>query len=175
MNHKLLIFGVVAMMVLTSCNNQQKIENWEPALFESVGAPFLKRPTRFIEFHGPYADGENNDGVFFSFETKNHKQSFNYLEQCVKGVLKYADAIYDLSGNGRDRSKFTIDYLQQYAVDKKNVRINGSQWAGAYHYDLIFSKDGKYFEFSGGVGVYNSHERADCSIGFYPLSHLSAL
>ena len=27
-----------------------------------------------------------------------------------------------LSGNGRDRSKFTIDYLQQYAVDKKNMR-----------------------------------------------------
>lgn len=70
MKHKLLIFGVVAMIVLASCNNQQKIENWDPVLFESVGAPFLKQPARFIEFNGPYTDGENNDGIVFSFETK---------------------------------------------------------------------------------------------------------
>lgn len=158
--------------IFTACSNGKKIEGWNTSLFESVGAPFLKQPKNYLEFRGPYADGKNNDGVFFSIKTKNHKQSFDYLEQCVKGVLKYADAVYDLSGNGRDRSKFTIDYLQQYAVDKKNVRMKGSQWAGAYHYDLIFSKDGKYFEFTGGVEVYNSHERADCQIGFYPLSHL---
>lgn len=126
--------------IFTACSNGKKIEGWNTSLFESVGAPFLKQPKNYLEFRGPYADGKNNDGVFFSIETKNHKQSFDYLEQCVKGVLKYADAVYDLSGNGRDRSKFTIDYLQQYAVDKKNVRMKGSQWAGAYHYDLIFPK-----------------------------------
>lgn len=83
MKHKLLIFEVVAMIVLASCNNQQKIENWESVRFKSVGAQFLKLPARFIEFNGPYADGEKHD--------QNHK----YLELCIKGLVKYADNVHE--------------------------------------------------------------------------------
>lgn len=86
MRTKVLMLALLAMSVLTSCSNTQKIENWEPVLFESVGAPFLKPPTQFIEFQGPYADGENNDGIFFAFETKNHKQSRKYLEKSIKDL-----------------------------------------------------------------------------------------
>lgn len=175
MKHKLLIFGVVAMIVLASCNNQQKIENWEPVLFESVGAPFLKQPARFIEFNGPYADGENNDGIGFSFETKNHDQSRKYLEQCIKDLVKYADNVYDLSEYHHSDSKLTLEKLQEYAVKKSDIRLKGSQWGGAYSCSVAYSKNGKYFKFTGGYQVYNVHERATCMVGFFPLSHLSAL
>lgn len=172
MRTKLLMLALLAMSVLTSCNNTQKIENWEPVLFESVGAPFLKPPTQFIEFQGPYADGENNDGIFFTFETKNHKQSRKYLEKSIKDLVKYADNVYDLSEYTRSDSELTLEKLQEYAIDKDAIQLKGSQWGGAYHCRIGYSKDGKYFKFSGGYQVYNNHARANCTIGIYPLSHL---
>ena len=172
MKHKFFILGAVAMIVLVSCNNRQKIENWEPALFESVGAPFLRPPTNLIEFQGPYADGENNDGIFFTFETKNHKQSRKYLEKTIKDLVKYADNIYDLSEYTRSDSKLTLGKLQEYAIDKDEIQLKGSQWGGAYYCRIGYSKDGKYFKFTGGYQVYNNHAEANCTIGIYPLSHL---
>lgn len=175
MKHSLLILATAALAVLSSCGNRPKIENWEPLLFESVGAPFLKQPAHFIEFHGPYADGENDEGISFSFETKNHAQSRKYVEQCIKAIEKYADKIYDVSEYTRSTSKLTLEKLQEYAVRKGDIKLKGSQWGGGYSCDVIYSKDGRYFKFTGGYGVYNNHERATCMVGFFPLPHLSAL
>ena len=168
----LIALAAAAVSVLTACRSEKEIPGWNETGWEEFGAPYLKQPQRFLKFSGIYPDGADDNGRFFTFETENHKQSFDYLEQCVKGVLKYADAVYDVSDYHRSRSELTIEKLQQYAVDKKYVRKSGSQWAGAYRYDLIFSKNGKYFEFKGGVEVYNVHDRADCVIGFYPLVDL---
>ena len=162
-------------VIFTACSNGKKIEGWNTSLFESVGAPFLKQPAHFIEFNGPYADGENNEGVGFSFETENHAQSRKYVEQCIKAIEKYADNVYDLSEYHRSDSKLTLEKLQEYAVKKSDIRLKGSQWGGAYSCSVAYSKNGKYFRFTGGYQVYNVHERATCMVGFFPLSHLSAL
>nr|DAE30292.1 MAG TPA: protein of unknown function (DUF4969) [virus sp. ct5rm7] len=167
-----IVFALLTLLVLTACDSGKRIEGWDTAQWEQLGAPFLKQPKHFLKFSGIYPDGADGNGRIFTFETENHKQSFDYLERCVKRLLKYADAVYDVSDYRRSRSELTIEKLQQYAVDKKYVKMAGSQWAGAYHYDLIFSKDGRYFEFRGGVEVYNVHDRADCVVGFYPLAHL---
>ena len=56
-------------VILSACSNGKKIEGWNTSLFESVG-PFLKQPKNYLEFHGPYADGKDNEGVFFLSKLK---------------------------------------------------------------------------------------------------------
>ncbi len=171
MKMKSLVFGLIATVALTvSCSNGQKIETWDPVLFEYVGAPFLTQPTKFIEFSGPFADGKNNDGIVFFFETENHDQSRKYVEKCIKGLVKYADNVYDLSEYYRSGGKLTYERLQKNIIDKDDVRISGSQWGGAYRCSVAYSKDGKYFKFTGGYQVYNNHKRATCTIGVVPLT-----
>ncbi len=184
MKRKLFI-GVVAMIVLASCNNQQKIENWEPVMFESIGAPFLKPPTHFTCFEGPYADWRmDNESVNFSFYTKKNAQVRKYVKQCIKGIEKYADKIYDVSKDFRNvgsliaKNSLTLEKLQEYAV-KKGVKPNPMRdYAHRVYYlcDVIYSKDGQYFMF---VACYKycgtQYLDAKCSVEVYPISHLSAL
>ena len=110
----------------------------------------------------------------FSRHLIQKKQIFQ-MEQCIKDLVKYADNVYDLSEYHHSDSKLTLEKLQEYAVKKSDIRLKGSQWGGAYSCSVAYSKNGKYFKFTGGYQVYNVHERATCMVGFFPLSHLSAL
>ena len=161
------------MIVLVSCNNQQKIENWDPDLFESIGAPFLKRPAHLTWFEGPYAAGENDDGVYFLFQTERSRYCRKYVKRCIKGIEKYADKIYDISEYPRGNGKLTPEKLQEYAVKKGHIKLKSLRTENNLTIcDVIYSKDGQYFEFT---ASYRYFYIGECQVGVYPCPHLSAL
>lgn len=158
---------LAALPFLSSCNNQPKIEDWE--VFSNFGAPFMKQPSHFIEVDGPYVTSYDDDqdlGVLFSFETENHAQSREYVVKCIKSMEKYADDLYEYP---RRISKLTPEKLQEHAVSKGDIQLEGSQWGGGYHYMRIYSKDGQYYHFGAGYEVYNNHKRATGYIEIHPL------
>lgn len=173
MKHPSLVVAAVVLTILSSCGSHPEIENWDPKLFESWGAPFLKQPTHFVKFSGPYEHGGSNC-LYFSFETQNHAQSRKYVEQCVKAIEKYADKVYIVPTYAYS---LTLEELRKYEVRKGRIRIlEDPQQLGWYGCTVIYSKDGDYFKFSGGYYTTSPGAKsATCRIGIYPMPHFSAL
>ncbi len=171
---KTLLFAVITMVsVLTACSGGKKIEEWDTFPWDMFGLPHVQQPNDYVEFFGFYPDGENDEGVYFGFKTEQEKPSLKYMEKYVDKLIDHADSAYNIGDYEGHYKDLTLEELPQYTIDGKEsvYTISGPNWGEGFRYDLIYSKDGRYFKFGGHINLTpgNSYTKAKTSFSVIPL------
>lgn len=173
MKKTLFVAIIVAVSVLTACSAGKKIEEWETFPWDLFGLPNVEQPRDYVEFFGFYPDGKNDEGVYFGFETENEKPSLKYMEKYVDKLIEHADQAYNIGDYEGYYQDLTLEDLPQYTIDGKEsvYTIVSDPNPSGFRYDIIFSKDGRYFKFGGFVNLNpgNSYAKAKTSFSVIPL------